>query len=315
MKCDNCGSENSDTARFCKSCGASLASDEKSGSNNRIIIALIAVAAILLLGVLLYASGVFTPEAELQSQEFNGFKLDVPVDSKFVLDQSFTKNPKSLFVGYLNKADKNLDVVAFQVGNNLTEKTVESFAVLEKEEGDLKIYKNESEDGVFHEVFKKGKDANIVLYGDDVDLMKRMADSFEDKDFDKIYEKEESVKTTSSEPAPVKTTTTTALTILGGSISTGGGLSDKTYAKVFVGPEHAGENVKIQIWYSRDGGYLNNGNMVPKTVSSDGYIEVASASAYEKFPDTAEINIYNNNGALLDTYTVYLNPESGTQTF
>ncbi len=65
----------------------------------------------------------------------------------------------------------------------------------------------------------------------------------------------------------------------------------------------------------RDGSTLNNGNMVPKTVNSEGYIEVSSADAYEFFPDFAEINLYDNSGNLLDTQSVSLNPQSGTQTF
>ena len=124
----------------------------------------------------------------------------------------------------------------------------------------------------------------------------------------------------SEEPSQAQSTQqttqpTTSMSILGGSFSTGGGLEDKTYASIYVGPEHAGENVKIQIFYSRDGSDLNNGNMVPKTVNSNGYIEVASANSYKYFPDFAEINLYDNSGNLLDTQSVSLNPESGTQSF
>ena len=116
-------------------------------------------------------------------------------------------------------------------------------------------------------------------------------------------------QTTQSTPA------TTSMSILGGSFSTGGGLEDKTYASIYVGPEHSGEKVKIQIFYSRDGSTLNNGNMVPKTVDSSGYIEVASADSYKYFPDFAEINLYDNSGNLLDTQSVSLSPEKGTQSF
>lgn len=108
---------------------------------------------------------------------------------------------------------------------------------------------------------------------------------------------------------------TQEMTIYGGSFSTGSGLSDKTYASIYVGPEHAGENVKIQIKYSRDGSSLNNGNMVPKTVDSSGYINVKSADAYKYYPDFATINIYDTSGNLLDTQSVSLSPESGTQSF
>ena len=55
--------------------------------------------------------------------------------------------------------------------------------------------------------------------------------------------------------------------------------------------------------------------MVPKTVDSSGYINVKSADAYKYYPDFAEINIYDTSGNLLDTQSVSLNPDSGTQYF
>ena len=131
-----------------------------------------------------------------------------------------------------------------------------------------------------------------------------------------------SVNQTAQAPSqPAQTTqvssspSSSPLEILGGSFSTGSSLSDKTYASIYVGKEHSGENVKIQIKYSRDGSSLNNGNMVPKTVDSDGYINVRSADAYKYYPDFAEINIFDTSGNLLDTQSVSLNPDSGTQTF
>ena len=125
-----------------------------------------------------------------------------------------------------------------------------------------------------------------------------------------------------TESKPAQTTqvssspsTTSSMDIRGGSFSTGSSLSDKTYASIYVGPEHSGENVKIQIKYSRDGSSLNKGNMVPKTVDSSGYINVRSADAYKYYPDFAEINIFDTSGNLLDTQSVYLTPDSGTQSF
>lgn len=107
-----------------------------------------------------------------------------------------------------------------------------------------------------------------------------------------------------------------SMSIKSGTISTAGGLEDKTYASIYVGSEQAGESVTVQIWYSRDGSTLNNGNMVPKTVTSSGYVEVASADAYKYFPDYAEINLYDGSGSkLLDTKSVSLSPQSGTQRF
>ena len=112
-----------------------------------------------------------------------------------------------------------------------------------------------------------------------------------------------------------KSNTPSSITILGGSFSTGSAESDKTYARINVGTAHAGEDVIVQIFYSRDGNSLNHGNMVPATVHSDGYLEIASADAYKYYPDYATIKIYDSNSNLLTTQSVSLSPTSGTQTF
>ena len=77
--------------------------------------------------------------------------------------------------------------------------------------------------------------------------------------------------------------------ILSGSFSTGSSASDKTHCTIYVGSEHAGEKVKIS--------------------------KVASAYAFDYYPDEAYITLYDNNGNVLDTQTVYLNENSGKQTF
>lgn len=118
-----------------------------------------------------------------------------------------------------------------------------------------------------------------------------------------------------SEKTAETTSSPSSMSILGGSFSTGSGESDKTYARINVGTSHAGENVIVQIFYSRDGNSLNHGNMVPATVHSDGYLEIASADAYHYYPDYATIKIYDSNRNLLTTQSVALSPTSGTQTF
>lgn len=107
----------------------------------------------------------------------------------------------------------------------------------------------------------------------------------------------------------------TSMSIEGGSFSTGSADADKTYAQIYVGKQHAGEDVIVQIWYSRDGNTLNNGNMVPASVHSDGYLYITSADAYKYYPDYATINLYDSNSNLMDTQSVSLSPQSGTQTF
>ena len=106
-----------------------------------------------------------------------------------------------------------------------------------------------------------------------------------------------------------------AMTIYGGAFSTGGGLDDLTYASVDVGSSYAGDNVIIQIWYSRDGNTLNHGNYVQKTVTPAGFVNVRSADPYSYFPDHAQINIFNTNYNLLASKEVYLSPNKGIQTY
>ena len=110
-------------------------------------------------------------------------------------------------------------------------------------------------------------------------------------------------------------TQASSLEILGGSFSTGSSASDKTYCTVYVGSEHAGEKVKISVLYSNDGYALNQGKIVSKTVSSDGYVKVASANPLDYYPDDAYITLYDNDGNVVDTQEVYLSTSSGKQTF
>ena len=116
-------------------------------------------------------------------------------------------------------------------------------------------------------------------------------------------------------PAQTTQNTPSSISILGGSFSTGSAEADKTYARINVGTSHAGEDVIVQIFYSRNGNSLNHGNMVPATVHQDGYLEIASADAYHYYPDFATINIYDSNSKLLTTKSVSLSPSAGTQTF
>ncbi|WP_406533136.1 zinc ribbon domain-containing protein [Methanobrevibacter sp.] len=123
-------------------------------------------------------------------------------------------------------------------------------------------------------------------------------------------------KTATPSSQPEKTAQSTgSMKILGGSFSTGSADADKTYASIYVGKQNAGKSVIVQIWYSRDGNTLNNGNMVPASVHSDGYLYISSADAYKYYPDHATINLYDSSSNLMDSQSVSLSPSAGTQTF
>ena len=125
----------------------------------------------------------------------------------------------------------------------------------------------------------------------------------------------DSVENVSNSDTSAQATQENTPQIYSGSFSTGSSASDKTHCTVYVGSEHAGEKVKISVLYLNDGYTLNEGKVVSKTVGSDGYVKVASASAFDRYPDEAHISLYDSNGDILDTKTVYLYESSGKQTF
>ena len=314
MKCKKCGAENEDYSKFCKKCGEPLKSlpliNKAKYKHQKIIIALIIIIILLLVigGVIAVINWTNIP---LETKDFGAFKLDIPVGSDFKLDLSVTTDSNNLFVGYLNKGEYASDVGAFQVGNNITEDAISQMGNLIETDEDIKVYQNES----VYLVFRDIGSSQIILFGTNLDALKKVAKSYKEDNINELASPSSSPQQPSSGTESSGSSSPSSITILGGSFSTGSAEEDKTYAKINVGSQHAGESLIVQILYSRDGNALNNGNMVPVTVHSDGYIEVASAEAYHYYPDYATIKIYDSNNNLLTTKSVSLSPTSGTQTF
>ena len=98
--------------------------------------------------------------------------------------------------------------------------------------------------------------------------------------------------------------------------STPNASKNRTYAVIYVGENHSNENVQIQIFYSNDGKKLNPGNKVKVKVDKDGCIEVYSVKPLNKYPDLAEINLYDSTGSkLLDSKSAKLTTSNETQIF
>ena len=71
------------------------------------------------------------------------------------------------------------------------------------------------------------------------------------------------------------------MSILSGHIITGNVSSDQTDCSVYVGGEHAGKNVQINVLYSKEGSNLNQENIIPKKVDSKGYVSVPTLNALQ----------------------------------
>lgn len=317
--CKNCGAAINEDAKFCPDCGASVEKKKKTNlnldnKNMLIIAALVIIIAALSVGIL-FSMDLFDSEVPLVEHDFGGITMPVPKGSDFVVLNSMPafQNIDGFF--YLkNNGNYSKEVGVFGMS---TTASVPSGVSHFKSDDDVQIFKDDViEDSYF--LAKKDGDYYIYLMGSDYKTMVKMLKSAQITD--KNLLKSQSSSSLSSSSSSSQTTTpqtpaTTSMSILGGTFSTGSSLSDKTYASIYVGSNHAGEKVKIQIYYSRDGSNLNNGNMVPKTVDSSGYINVRSADAYSQYPDYATINLYDNSGNLMDSTSVTLTPDSGTQSF
>jgi len=283
MKCRECGTECEDTAKFCKSCGAPIQQEVKKTSNifgndsKPIIITIIAIVAIIIIGVGVYASGVFTPDVPLNTQDFGAFKVDVPKGSDFVVKDSVTTDPKKVMVSYENKGKYSDELTIILVANNASSIDNDNDDEIElvETDGNMKVYKYKEADGTGVCCFAHVDDGDnqFEAIGYDLNTVKRVAKTFKAGDMNQLKNNvtplTEASSSSSSAPA---SSTPSSISILGGSFSTGSADADKTYARINVGTAHAGEDVIVQIFYSRDGNSLNNGNMVPATVHSDGYL-------------------------------------------
>lgn len=314
MKCHKCNSENNDGAKFCHKCGTRLKRTKSKTkkplmNQQQIIITIISVIIIILAGAVLSYTNILAPQPTLQTKDFGAFAISVPEGSNFVLKEKITQIPGRLYVGYINKGNWGNQISTISVSENKVVPT--STGELLEDNGNQKIFANKSSYGTIYTLYEDKGSCGLMIIGKNLNLLKEMAKTFQIKNLDSLR-----TSTPTSTPQTSATPTSSGpINILGGSFSTGSGTSDKTYATINVGTSHAGESYTVQILYSRDGKGLNNGNMVPVSVHSDGCIYVTSAEAYKFYPDHATIKIYDNAGNLLTSKSVSLYPGSGTQTF
>lgn len=106
-----------------------------------------------------------------------------------------------------------------------------------------------------------------------------------------------------------------SIPILKGTITNGNPKNDQTKCTIYVGKKHAGENVNIAVLYKKKGKNLNQGKIVPKTVSSDGKVSVKTANPLKKYPDKAIIVIYDSNKKISDAKVAILSKKSKAQHF
>ena len=306
VKCPNCGNEIEKNKNFCPKCGASVSQISSKVSNNVNTIqksqptsqksstlkkVAIIVGALIVISVLaVVAMIMLTPDSTITVNDLHAYDDGMGI-YKIEGDLIPDKNYPYLEMSVVFYDDKGSVIdkapLAWNMAGVKKDQTV-------KISGDAFITSSETP-------------SKAVVYFFDEPYS---ADDLDSSIYNETLTFSGGSKTQSSSES-----SSDSLSILSCSFSTENKSDALTYCDAYVGEEHSGESVKISVLYSRDGSNLNNGNIVPKTVDSLGYVSVPSASAFSKFPDNAVVTIYDSNGDILDTQTYNLKIKSGTQTF
>ncbi len=332
MKCSNCGCENSRNAKFCKQCGNKLETHSmayqdiasKINKNNSQKSSFLSEYKVLIIAIIIVlivagaACAFVLSQTHYKNISVIGVTMEVPDSDSDVNIQSDS---------YSTYVDNKNHVSVYGLD------TSESFGYMSVFESVRAAYNgsvnlidsegipiNKSSNGTVTYYGCYGSKHIFIVANDDkiiTDIVKSIQVPYDDSDDsdDDVDENVDIPEEINSSSVNDSDDDVEDLEILGGSISTGSSLSSKTYADIYVGEDNAGEKVKVTAVYSRDGAVLNNGNILPRTVDSSGYVSFSSAKAFKKYPDTAIIYLYDKSGDLLDIRTVYLEPDSGTQTF
>ena len=316
MFCPECGTENKDGSKFCKKCGTPLTqntikesynqqetipkvnqSKSKFAENKVLIIAIIAIVI-----VAACAAGFILLQPHYKEINVIGVSMEVPdsdynvsIDSQFTNTYFDDENHVAVY-GFDSTNAGLFDLIgegAVYAGvrdafiNNSQSQSITQDSITFYDCGN----------GTYGYTTYFGH-KNIFIVTQDKNTLIHIIKSLKVND------------TTDATPE-----TTSDLKVISGDITTGSSLSDKTKAHIYVGSEHSGETIKITAVYMRDGANLNNGNILSKVVDSDGYVSFNSAEPFNEYPDTAIIKIYDNDGNIIDSKTVNLDPQSGTQSF
>lgn len=363
-------------------------------TDKKIIIALIAVVVIFLAGIVAIAPNYSNQNQTaytipLKSHDFGYFEMDVPDGSNFAVRNNKVAVGQGM-VFWQNNANFSNETDGIMVSINYTDNLIGQNAKLLSENNSQKTYLiGDSPLNNYYKVVKSINGTDIIVCGNNLELIVKMLNTTKIKDTSALTLKNEAnatpaqnnttvknetpventtaaqndttvknetpventtitqndnpVEKTEQTTAPVETTVenkTPVETVIeqikndtqdqsenvtfnpvdpimigGGSFTTGSADEDKTYARIYLGIDHAGEPVGIKIFYFRDGVALNQGNYVGTTIQSDGYVSIASADAYSKYPDFARVEVYNAMDDLISTQGINLNPTSGTQYF
>lgn len=179
--CENCGSELKPGDSFCTECGHNMTNapttpEKPKNNNNKIIIGLVAVVAILIVGGVLF-SGVLTPEVPLAKQDFGVFTMLAPEGSNYVETSSLPSYGYGGYIGMENAGAYSDEVFSIMI-STIHGGTHPSEVSLDSQVGDITIYKDNQGKNYYYLERTVG-DYEVTLIGSNENAMIKMLQSIE----------------------------------------------------------------------------------------------------------------------------------------
>lgn len=183
--CTQCGEELDDSASFCSKCGESLndttAIEPRKNiiPNKKLIFVAIGVVIVLFMGIILIGSmGTGIP---LEHSDFGIFEIDIPEGSNFEIYSSF-----SSAIIYDNNGKYSEEISGLSVHSKYHDPNVASELV--EESDNMKVYQlakglREKSDDNFYEVLYEQDGLYFDLSGENLDLLKQMANTIVVKNY------------------------------------------------------------------------------------------------------------------------------------
>ena len=183
--CENCGTEMSADVDFCPECGFgkrhSVASTPShSGRDRKVMYALIGVVAVLAVAILLLVGGVFHSEVPLATEDFEIFTMLTPEGSNFVETSSLPSYGFGGYVGMENAGNYSQEVFSIMV-STIRGGTHPSEVSLDRQEGDITVYKDNQGRNVFY-IERTVGEYEFTVIGNDDDTIIKMLNSIKLKD-------------------------------------------------------------------------------------------------------------------------------------
>lgn len=347
MFCPNCGAENDDDATTCQRCGFDIehydpmskvnfdlspSVDESEYSRTKMDIIkenkkfIGGVILIFIFFVAAYAGMSYLTQTPYKTIDIVGISMEVPDNSKVNVNVNSSNyatyiDKKYCFEVYVfdesNVSMSNFkEATEFEAAKKLACQYVTS---IEKDN----VYLNKSSDEVYSYMFENNGRTVLISSGS-ADYVAHAVKTLNVSNASaSVTPSLTNTTVTDNNTVDVNTSTNpsdnsnvaTGVKIKNITFTTPKDINALTSVKMYVGTEYAGQNVKVSAVFFNKNSTLCAEKVLTKQVSSDGYVNFESITAFAKYPDCAIIKVYSQDGSVSDTKNLGLVPCPRTQSF